>query len=110
MVAFRRCPNCQAVRRPFIHAPGRLACPSCGCVAPTNEWGIVPFRDDGRPAVRKMSTVCSWCKGNGRKRKPCPLCGKVILANGQVAQQAGSLWGKAAPPLRDPKAKRGAHI
>lgn len=48
---------------------------------------------------------CTWCKGAGRKRRPCPLCGALILANGTIATQVAGLFADLATEPHKRKAK-----
>lgn len=35
---------------------------------------------------------CEWCRGLGRKRKPCPLCGALILKDGTMSMMIAGLF------------------
>jgi hypothetical protein len=60
-----------------------------------------------------ISKRCSWCHGDGRIIKPCPVCGGLQVRRYEAGQfvgvdvvyEAGSIWDEAParPKLRDPR-------
>lgn len=74
------------------------------CMAPlsaTKSGSRMCGREDGHSGPHRP---CWRCNGHGFTRQPCQACGLLRTGNGELAREAGSIWG--TPPLMTPKQKR----
>ena len=119
-----QCPQCDKKLKAPDSAAGRSSnCPRCNAVVtcpepdddgevfemqltPVKPKGIDPFGevDDGKPYGVAAGGPSS--EAGGENRRPCPMCGEMIIATAAKCRFCGEVFDPTVSALESPKAAR----
>jgi len=104
--------------------PDRSRPATCGAARQWAGFDLRCIKDPGHPGSHRANGVdwpnpeggrrrtkpsnakrCTWCHGEGRIIKPCPMCGGLVTGAGELVYMTGSIWdaSPSPPAIREPK-------